>query len=157
MKVREADVSRMRDLRSGGATLASIGAQYGISQERVRQLMMPDKGLKPLTKQRSIYPYIDTWMRERRMGYVQFVAMMSEVPRAGDKYSLSRRLMGKSELRKRDIDGILRVIGEPYEVVFAEGGGADDDVRPSQGAGNAESRHDHSGNSGGISNHATNR
>lgn len=43
----DARLQRMIELRTQGSTLADIGKEYGISKERVRQILLPLGKLKP--------------------------------------------------------------------------------------------------------------
>ena len=106
-------------MRLEGATLQSIADKFGVSLERVRQIIPPIEGKtwsKDSTWSRCVYPGIGQWLYENRCTYAKLAELVG-VPQG----TMSRWMNGVHKPSKPTIDKILKVTGMTYEQAFGEG------------------------------------
>lgn len=104
---------RMVEMHAQGATLQEIGDAFGISRQRVYQMISPHIHK---TAERCIFPGLRRWMlhncspRELRQ-------------EAGIGCSMAafyHKLKGRNQFTMSEIKAIMEYTGEPFEALFGE-------------------------------------
>lgn len=119
-------------MRLEGATLQSIAVKFGVSKERIRQIVPPIDGKTwkfEDMQNRCVYPGIGQWLYEHRCTYTK-LANLAGVPMA----TVSRWMNGVHKPNKDAIDKILKATGLTYEQAFGE----ELDSRPDEVVGDEE-------------------
>lgn len=109
---------KARQMRISGSTLQEIANEFGISKQRVEQVL---NGVGPRAINRKlfpkrakcIFPRITKYMDEKEMSLNKF-AFDSGL----DYYKIRSAFSGRTELRMSEINTILRVTGMTYEEAF---------------------------------------
>lgn len=100
-------------MRVNGYTYREIGEKYGISRERVQQILLT--AVAPRKQKPGEYPNISTWMAECRVT----VLKMSEESGIA-RNSIYGYLKGRQKPSFRFIAYITQKTGMPFEVAFAK-------------------------------------
>lgn len=107
----------MLAMRNSGSSLQAIGDAYGITRERVRQILnyLKEDHSQTYAVQKCIFPNIANWMRENDTVTIGGLA---------DKLGISRQIVswtltGERDPKKKTIDAILRETGMTYEQAFS--------------------------------------
>lgn len=104
------------ELRQEGATLAYLGEKYGITRERVRQILEVYEAQRMGISERlksCQYPNIRRWMIVNGLTYCRLAY------RCGlTMDSVRNGLTGKTDFKKKTIDAILDVTEMTYEEAF---------------------------------------
>lgn len=105
----------MFSLRLDGYTLQEIADRYGISIERVRQIMKIGSMDERMDKSKNqwVYPNAVEWAERNRMSIYR-IAADSGIPCS----TLHNALKGKNQPKKSTIDALLRISGMTYEEFF---------------------------------------
>lgn len=99
-------------MRLDGATLQKIGDKYGITKERVRQILeISDSKRKP--KAKWIYPNMGNYMVEHKISLKEF-SEKCEI----QYWTLSNYMNGKSEPSIGAIKRMLQFTGMSFEEAF---------------------------------------
>ena len=104
-------------MRLEGSTLQSIADTFGVSKERIRQIL-PGEGKSwsdDAVLSRCAYPGIARWLFENRLNYSEFGGLIGF-----SQATISRWMNGVNKLNKPAIDKILEVTGLTYEQAFGE-------------------------------------
>lgn len=116
-------------MRLEGSSLREIADKFGVSMERIRQIVPPTEG-KTWSKDgmwsRCVYPGIGQWLFENRCSYAKLAELIG-----APQSSVSRWMNGINKLNKPTIDKILDVTGMTYEQAF----GLDEAPQPEQAVG----------------------
>lgn len=108
----EAELMEMFRLRIEGRSLQEIGGRFGITRERVRQILNKPHAGGIAT--RCVYPAI------RRYLETNVISQKDLAERIGVSNSgLTNVLLGKRQPNKRTIDKILSETGLTYEEAFS--------------------------------------
>jgi len=117
---RESRKNKLLKARQKGMSYDDIGRLFGISRQRVHQIIgKQNKNLfRPITTTRCVYDGIRNWMNDNMVS-------MAELTRRiygqinGTSYNLLRlRLMGEKAIPKTIIDKILCITNLTYEEAF---------------------------------------
>ena len=104
-----------------GYTLQELGKEFGVSDERIRQVIGGSTNLRNRTlksHQYSIYPNIDKWMHDHNMTYLRFAIEMGFGGNTETAKRLANCLSGRNEFNKTAIDRLLKATGFTYEEAF---------------------------------------
>lgn len=104
-------------MRLEGSTLQSIADTFGVSKERIRQIL-PGKGrswTEDAVLSKCAYPVIAQWLFDNRLNYSEFGGLIG-----CSQATVSRWMNGVHNLNKPAIDKILEVTGMTYEQAFGE-------------------------------------
>ena len=112
----------MREKLKGGMTLQQIGDEYGVSRQRIAQLVGAVRPMTQWCKTYSVYSGIDSWMKFTHTTYAKLAVMLGYAPNANNQSNLAAKLMGKTEPSKSFIDAMLYITGLTYEEAFKKGG-----------------------------------
>lgn len=106
------DIDKAIELRSRGYTYKKIGDEFGVSKQYVFQKIGGDR---KVICANIMYPNLKIWMENNRYTIRSLGSKIGIT-----QYDLIRRkLIGKREFNKSEIDAILRVTGMSYEECFA--------------------------------------
>lgn len=111
--------AQMYEMHLEGYTLQEIANQFGISKQRVAQILPPMKqGYRAAQTEmlnKIVYPNIREWMRKNA------VTMRMLVDLCGSEYPTIYRMLHneKYNARRCTIDKILSVTGMTYEEAFS--------------------------------------
>lgn len=102
-------------LRLEGNTLQEIADRFGITRERVRQILLSAEPRCSRIPElpNCIYPNLAKWLRDNRCSYSGFARKVGVKPSA-----IYNGLRGKTGIRKETIDKILRETKMSYEQAF---------------------------------------
>lgn len=105
-------------LREEGATLAYLGEKYGVTRERVRQILEVYEAQRTGISERlrsCQYPSIRRWMIIRGYTYCKLANLCGST-----MDTVRNGLTGKTEFKKKTIDAILAVTEMTYEEAFKQ-------------------------------------
>lgn len=105
-------------LRFKGQTYQQIAEQYGVSRQRIAQIVGKPGRNRGFSEEECIYPGLRKWLNDRRMTKNELCRRLGYKSLGCSVIRLSSRLNGQTELRKQDIDGFIRLTGLSYEVLF---------------------------------------
>lgn len=101
-------------MRIDGFALEEIADKYGVTRERIRQILEHTCSESGISRKNYIYPNIADWMRENHVNQ----KMISE--KLGCRQTtVSNYLAGKSSPSFEFINMILDITKMPYEVAFS--------------------------------------
>ena len=108
--------AEMYKLRQEGMTLKDLGKRYGVSRERIRQLVVKrENNLRGISNRlkRCVYPGIRYWMIVNEYTYQQFA---DEVGVSME--TIRNVLIGHTKPHQGTIEAILNKTGLTYEEAF---------------------------------------
>lgn len=109
----KAELMEMFQLRVEGYSLQEIGDKFGITRERVRQILSKPVRVAKASTIKCVYPAISDYLKCNRISAYQFAS------RTGITYAtLCHTLTGRTNPNKRVIDIILSETGLTYEEAF---------------------------------------
>lgn len=118
-------IAQAEEMRRQGKTYREIGEHFGVTYERVRQVLAhiepQPRYFNAVQEKACVYPRLRDWMNRNMVSPYRLAAMMGykSIPAAYTR--LKERLAGRSEFRMRDIMGILEVTGMTFEEAFGDG------------------------------------
>lgn len=104
----------MFSMRLEGYSLQRIGDRYGISRERVRQILSRATSPQTPKKGQCIYPNFRSWLEEQGISINGFSKMIGKEKPTRLYHVLSGRVFPK----KNEIDEMLEATGMTYEEFF---------------------------------------
>ena len=121
MASRDEEMVRMRN---AGASYAEIANRYGISKQRVYQIVGREHKAKfrPLTEARCVYPVLRKWMNDNRISKAELCRRMYGNNSGTNSTNLCEILCGRQKgVTKSTIDKLIKATGLKYEELFYEG------------------------------------
>lgn len=104
------------ELRKDGATLQYLGYKYGLTRERIRQILEAYEarrnGISGSLKSCK-YPALRHWMIVNDSNYTRLAKLCGTTMDA-----IRNGLTEKTDIKKKTIDAILEVTGLTYEEAF---------------------------------------
>ena len=101
-------------MKLNGYTLQEIGDKYGVSRERIRQILQGICNPKPRRCHADwLYPNIAKWANESRISNNRLGELLGVTNTAVRNY-----MIGKRDLPKRVIDKLIEISGMTYEKLF---------------------------------------
>lgn len=70
------------------------------------------------TGRRSIWPNMEKWLRDNKITYVALAKLLGYKPAPSNYQRVRNQMLGITELRKQDIDKLLRITRMSYEQLF---------------------------------------
>lgn len=116
--------AEMLEMRRAGASYTEIAERYGISKQRVYQIVgARNKAyFRPITPERCIYPYLRKWMNDNEISIAELVRRGRGNASATNWCELKAVLTGKARaVTKPTIDKLINATGLTYEKLFYEG------------------------------------
>ena len=112
---------QMETLLKNGMTYAEIGCRFGISRQRVSQLI--GKGNKNYFRaikcDRCVYVGVRKWLTDNKISVMELTRRLYGGNGSEGNYRrVKDRLNGSAELTKTYIDKILKITGLTYEEAF---------------------------------------
>ena len=110
---------QMLDMRLDGYSFEYIGERFGVSRQRVQQILSGKGSGKrnAVSKQnrldRYIFPKIAIWMNETDYTLTMMAEEIGVFPT-----TLSKQLLGDSEPPLKTVRKIIEITGLPFEVAF---------------------------------------
>lgn len=121
MTASEKRKEQMREMYAQGMNFTKIGEAFGISKQRVYQLI---GGEKPyfikITEKHCVYEGLRNWMNENAISIAKLTRAVCGCYHPETRGTISNALKG-ANTSKHTIDGILRVTGLTYEEAFGRG------------------------------------
>ena len=115
--------------RESGMTLRAIAKKYGISVQRVHQIIggrLRERG-PFIAIEECPYPNLKNWMNRNRVSRYEITRRVYGVSGSHNCISMRGYIRGDFDPPKRIIDRLIAVTGMPYEVLFAlEDNGCED-------------------------------
>lgn len=118
-------LEKMKKMRSEGMSYRQIAAEFGISYQRVHQMIGTECHFRPVKEDECIYKGLRDWMNENRYSRTHFVRLLYGKTQSETQKRIAGVLRGKG-CTKTLIDRILDVTGLPYEVAFKVEGESND-------------------------------
>ena len=117
---REAIVQQMTEMKNGGKTYQEIADEFGISRQRVHQMISTGdpKFFRYITTSSCIYKGLRKYMNDNKVSMAELVRRTHGVYSPRNFYTTRNRLSGAVDIPKKHIDKILSVTGLTYEVAF---------------------------------------
>lgn len=113
------DMKKVVEMRCNGATMAAIAKEFGKSTQYVsaelQKLVRVRGDSRRSLLDGIIYPKLVEYMLENNHTFSS-LERLSGVPRN----LLRKKLCGDIGITKRDIDGLIKATGIPYEELFKE-------------------------------------
>lgn len=122
-KINDKDKIKMFEMRIRGCTLQEIGDEYGITRERVRQIMQSSISRSTSMirgREGIIYPNISKWLKDNDVSLEEFKSALQIEQNLKYKNAtrLSHILKGKGEFSMSEIRGILKITNMTFEEAF---------------------------------------
>jgi len=117
---RESRKSKLQKARDEGLTYDEISRRFGISKQRVHQIIGKSNTslFRPITPKMCVYDGIRLWMNKNKISTAELVRRIYGRT-GGEAYEMTRRrLTGINELTKTYIDKILSITNLTYEEAF---------------------------------------
>lgn len=108
-----AEIIKMFEMRLDGETLENIGKKFGLTRERVRQLVTPSQ--RSPKEYECIYPAVKKWMLENGYSCPRFLKHCDLKISLQSFYS---SITGKRAFNINDIKCILDFTGMTFEEAF---------------------------------------
>ncbi len=70
---------------------------------------------------RSIWPNMAKWLRDNKITYVALAGLLGYKAAPSNYQRVRNQMLGITELRKQDIDKLLKITGMSYERLFHGG------------------------------------
>ena len=117
---RDAIIQRMIDMKNEGKTYQAIADEFGISKQRVQQLIgtRDARYFRHIKKTACIYKGIRTYLNDNKISVAEFVRRVYGCYHPVYMSRIMSKLRGSNDIQKRYIDKILEVTGLTYEVAF---------------------------------------
>ncbi len=113
------DKVKMFEMRLRGCTLQEIGDKFGITRERVRQILSESIKERNENLNEIIYVNIAKWLKQNDISLFKFSKML--YPKSNSSTRLKNKLTkSKSELKISQIKKILEITGMSFEEAFEE-------------------------------------
>ena len=124
------DKVKMFEMRLSGCTLQKIADKYGITRERVRQILLQSVTNRKVIRKdyefdegnlaKVVYPNISDWLMINGISIPEFARELSQ--EQGINYKATTRLenalQDKVEFTMKEIVAILKVTGMNFEYAF---------------------------------------
>jgi len=110
-------------MREQGMTYREIAEKCGCSYQNVAMSLAKRNvnHFRHITESGCVYPVLRNWMNENRICVDELLRRIHGHNVGGHTHSRwSELLKGRTELKKHDIDSLLRVTGMTYEELFGE-------------------------------------
>lgn len=108
---------QMRKMRMEGKSYGEIAAIYGISRQRVQQVVGTGCHFREVTEADCVYKGIRDWMNNKRISRTYLVRLLYDDTHPVLQHKISSILKG-CNVNKNTIDRILAVTGLTYEEAF---------------------------------------
>jgi hypothetical protein len=120
---RETRLKKMIEMRESGKTYQAIGEEFGLSRQRVCDLVGDigkGKMFRLVKEYQCIFPNLRQWMNKNLMTIAGLARLLYGQSATTYKNKLRKMLNGESDIHKKTIDKILDLTGMAYEECFAE-------------------------------------
>lgn len=110
---------QMLDMRLDGYTYERIGERFGVSRQRIQQILSGEgSGKRNATSkqnrlERYVFPNIAVWMNEHDYTLTMMAEEIGILPT-----TLSKQLLGNSEPPLKTVRKIIEITGLSFEVAF---------------------------------------
>ena len=108
-------------MRNCGMTYQQIADACGCTKQNVHCALTRTKKtpIREIVPDRCVYPALRDWMNNNRVTVAElFRRLYGDEARCNTKPRFYDLLKGKIDLKKRDIDALIRVTGMTYEELF---------------------------------------
>lgn len=117
---------QMIELRLSGKSYDEIGKLFGVSKQRVFQLIGGDERGRYTVNEVAIrkikYLGLRNWMKDNRVSVAQLTRLIYGHANASTQTSTRLKIYGTSEMPKSFIDKLIEITGLSYERLFDEEG-----------------------------------
>ena len=115
----------MRADRAQGMSYRQIGEKYGLSRQRVFQIIgcttdRRESYFRCITEKDCIYPNIRKWMNDNKVSKAEFCRRVFGNSHSQNWHHISNWLGGRRYPLKKSIDKLIEVTGLTYEELFKE-------------------------------------
>lgn len=104
----------MFTMRVSGNTLQEIGNKYGISRERVRQILASAVKEPKVTWNGIIYPNLKKWMMNRNISMRKFGKILG----FSNPGLCEKKLKGLSSFNLKEVNKVLEITGMSFNETF---------------------------------------
>lgn len=117
-------VAKMLELRREGWSLPAIAKNFGLSRQRVHQLIGKRdlQFFKMITEKQCVFKGLREWMNKKGVSRTELIRRIYGEHKYHPEISnrMYKYLTGRSDMKKSFIDKILEVTGLSYEECFKE-------------------------------------
>ena len=119
-KERDALVQRMTDMKNNGKTYREIGEVFGVSRQRVCQMIGrgDTRFFRHVSAKSCVYKGVRKYLNDNKISIAELVRMVYGAYHPRNFYTMRNRLSGATDMPKSYIDKILEITGLAYEVAF---------------------------------------
>lgn len=113
---------QMIRLYNGGMSYQKIADKYGLSHQRVQQIIgsSNEKLFRGFTKERCIYSGLRKWLNDNKVSACELTRRLYDNSNPVNTARTIKRLNGTNELTKTYIDKLLKITGLTYEEMVGE-------------------------------------
>ena len=113
-------VQQMLAMQNDGKTYQQIGEAFGISRQRVHQMIggRDVRFFRHIGTKTCIYKGVRKYLNDNQISIAELVRRTYGIYHPKNFYSMRNRLSGVTDINKTYIDKILEVTGLTYEVAF---------------------------------------
>jgi hypothetical protein len=115
---------QMIELRLSGKSYEEIGKLFGVSKQRVFQLIGGDERcrypVRGVANQKIKYVGLRNWMRENSVSIAQLTRLIYGHGNASTQTNTRLKIYGSLEMPKSFIDKLIEITGLSYERLFDE-------------------------------------
>lgn len=111
-------------LRAEGMTYRAIADMYGCSYQNICQHLagIGAEHFRAFTEKRCVFDGLREWMNANECTTAELLRRLyGRNPPTATNTRWAKIMQGKTELRKQDIDNLIRVTGRSYEDLFRLG------------------------------------
>ena len=109
-----AELIDMFTMRVSGNTLQKIGDKYGITRERVRQILLSAIKCPKVTWEGIVYPNLRKWLKDHNLSMLKFGKMVG----FASPSLCEKKLKGMSSFNLEQINKILEITGLTFNEAF---------------------------------------
>ena len=122
IKERENRKKQMTRLYKGGMSYKQIAEKFGLSYQRVQQILGGSKEnlFRGFTKERCIYSGLRKWLNDNKVSICELTRRLYGNNCSGNINRTRGMIKGKPELTKTYIDKLLKITGLTYEELVGE-------------------------------------
>ncbi len=119
---REERKKQMIRLNQDGASYQQIADEFGISKQRVAQIIGGTKEhlFRFFSKERCIYSGLRKWLNDNKVSVCELTRRLYGNSNGKSVIRTREKLKGKTELTKTYIDKLLKITGLTYEEMVGE-------------------------------------
>ena len=114
---------KMKEMFMAGKTLEEVGKEFGLSRQRVFQIVGGYKKPKQVTEEqinKVKYLGLKKWMLQNNVSFSELTRLIYGQTNRNQYNTTHSRICAHKDIPKSFIDNLIKITGLPYEVLFEE-------------------------------------